>query len=338
MENESEILFPEEEGYSRGIAICLTIGIMAYFLDALLEANDLFSLGTGTLAFILGGIAAQLVSGIRNGGDWVIKNILPITIICLGFGLDLSLLFSDEGGRVGLVIGISSAIFCLISSVFIGRMFGITTESALAIGCGGAICGNSAVVAVSSPLKISKEVLAMILATVNILGIITFISIPVLAAIIGMEESSAGIWAGSTIHAVPQAISAGDAIGGEGIVMATTIKLSRVALLAIVVPICAIVGRSPDKGGYFTNPLSRVPYFLPGFILAAILATWLMPEDYSGRFDSFAKFSLAPVMASIGFFITKGGVGSDGSRIFAVGAISSIAMVLFSFMAIYFFV
>ena len=326
-----------EGGLNRGIALCIILGIIAYLLDGWLQSSDLFSLGSGTLAFILGGICARLITGIQSGGDWMIRKILPITIICLGFGLDLTLLFGDGAGRIGLMIGVSSAFFCLVSSVFIGRVLGVGTDSSLAIGCGGAICGNSAVVAVSSPLRIRQDVLAIILATINILGVVTFITIPIFSTILGLEEASAGIWAGSTIHAVPQAISAGEAIGGEGTIMATTIKLSRVGLLVVIVPLCAIVGGSYQKRDYLQNPLSKIPYFLPGFILAAVVATWLMPADYSDPLADLAKFSLAPIMASIGFFLSIEGVGNEGARIFAIGAISSGTMVLFSLLSIYLF-
>jgi len=338
MDRNSEIISGRNWGASKGIALCSVIGIMAYSLDNVLEAKGWFSLGSGTFAFIIGGIASQLVIGIRDGGRWMISKILPITIVFLGFGLNLSLLFGDGMGKLGVLIGVASAIICLISSIFIGRVLGVTLNSSLAIGSGGAICGNSAVVAVSSPLKISEEDLAITLAAINILGIVTFISIPILSTILGLEDTSAGIWAGSTIHAVPQAISAGEAIGGEGLMLATTVKLSRVALLIFVVPICIIIGGRNSNSESFTESLFRVPYFLPGFILAAILSTWFMPENNADKLASLAKLSLTPIMASIGFFITIEGIGANGSRVFAVGAISSIAMILFSYLAIYIFV
>ena len=336
MEDASKISL-REGSLNRGVVLCIILGAIAYSLDDWLRSSDLFSLGSGTLAFVFGVICAQIISGIQLGGDFVIKKILPITIICLGFGLDLALLFGDAAGITGLMIGVTSAFFCLISSVIIGRALGMTTESSLAIGCGGAICGNSAVVAVSSSLRVRKELLAIILATINILGVLTFISIPIFSAVLGLEEASAGIWAGSTIHAVPQAISAGEAIGGEGVIMATTVKLSRVALLIVIIPLCAIVGSSSDEGNRLENPLSKIPYFLPGFILAAILATWFLPESYSETLAFMAKISLSPIMASIGFFLSFEGIGNEGGKIFAIGATSSAAMLIFSLISIYVF-
>ena len=70
-----------EGGLNRGIALCIILGIIAYLLDGWLQSSDLFSLGSGTLAFILGGICARLITGIQSGGDWMIRKILPITIL-----------------------------------------------------------------------------------------------------------------------------------------------------------------------------------------------------------------------------------------------------------------
>ncbi len=323
------------EGEIKGVLFCIILGISAYFLDSFLSQNGLFSLGSGTLSFILGGITAQLVSHLKKGGRWMIENILPFTIICLGFGLDISLLFGDGAGKIGVIIGILSALVCLISCLFIGKIFQVPLETSLTIGSGGAICGNSAVVAVSSPLRISQEVLALTLATVNILGIITFIAIPILSTILGMDQVSAGIWAGSTIHAVPQAISAGEAIGPEGMTIATTVKLSRVSLLVILVPICGFVANGVQNQKFFEKQTLAIPYFLPGFILASILTTWFLPLEYSEVLSDLGKMSLAPIMACIGFFFTKSGIGRDGVRILTIGVLSSIVMIIFSYFAIY---
>ena len=56
---------------NRGIALSITLGAIAYLLDDWLRSSDLFSLGSGTLAFIFGGICAQLITGIKPGGDSV---------------------------------------------------------------------------------------------------------------------------------------------------------------------------------------------------------------------------------------------------------------------------
>ena len=56
------------EGEIKGILFCIILGISAYFLDSFLSQNGFFSLGSGTLSFILGVITAQFVSNLGKGG------------------------------------------------------------------------------------------------------------------------------------------------------------------------------------------------------------------------------------------------------------------------------
>tara|TARA_Y100001936_G_scaffold103375_1_gene101690 strand:- start:563 stop:1585 length:1023 start_codon:yes stop_codon:yes gene_type:complete len=321
-------------GISKGVVLCIVIGIFSYIVDSLLVENGWFSLGSGTTAFILGGIVAQRISNFKKGGEWVIEKILPVSIVLLGFGLNLSVFLEAGDELIGILIGLASALTCLISCYLIGRIIGLERGTSLAIGSGGAICGNSAVVAVSSPLKISQESLAMTLATVNLLGILTFLSIPLFSSLIELNEVSAGIWAGSTIHAVPQAISAGEAIGGEGMILATTVKLSRVSLLILVIPLCAMLGEESGKGFTPREAIDSIPNFLPGFVLAAFLSTWIIGEMYSDFLSDIGKLLLSPILAAIGLFITKESIENQGVKIFTLGAISSALMILVSYILI----
>ena len=89
--------------------------------------------------------------------------------------------------------------------------------------------------------------MAVILAIINLLGLVTFLLLPLLSSVLGLSEQQGGIWAGSVIHAVPQAIAAGETMGQEAMVIATAVKLSRVSLLVIIVPLCALLGNSINK-------------------------------------------------------------------------------------------
>ena len=270
------------------------------------------------------------------GGKWIIGKLLPITIILLGFGLNLSIFFDTSLGQYGILIGVISASVCLFSSYFLGKLWGLDTGVCLTLGSGGAICGNSAVIAVSKPLRIDEEMMAVILAVINILGVITFLLIPIFSIFWGFSDIEAGIWAGSTIHAVPQAASAGEVLGEDAMIMATTVKLSRVALLAILVPIFTIVGNKISGKEKIERGGGNVPFFVPGFVLASIISTWFLSEQITDFLVIISKFLLIPIMASIGFFINRRGINQLGSKVMIVGLLSSALMILVSFLIINF--
>ena len=264
----------------------------------------------------------------------MINMVLPISIILLGFGLNLTAFFVPEIGLIGVAAAFTTAITSFIMCYFVGKYLDLDIATCVAIGTGGAVCGNSAVVAVSPGLRLKEERVAVILAIINLLGLITFLLVPLLSSILGLSEQNGGIWAGSVIHAVPQAIAAGETIGQEAMVIATAVKLSRVSLLIIIVPLCTILGNRINKENEEKTTIGSIPYFIPGFVIAAILSTWILPDNISNILAIIGKYLLLPLLASVGFFITRESMKEAGGVILIVGIISTIAMLISSYATI----
>ena len=319
-----------------GIFCAIIISLLAYLTNIFFNDLDI-NIGASTLALIMGAILANFSSNTEKGGKWMIKVIMPIAIILLGFGLELTSLLKSEIGPLGLFVVIITAVTSFMACYFVGKYLKLDLETSLALGTGGAICGNSAVIAVSPGLKLKEEKVGVILAIVNLLGLITFFTIPVLSKLLNLTEEQAGIWAGSVIHAVPQAIAAGESIGPEAIVIATTVKLSRVSLLVIIVPLCAIIANNNTKVKGEKIKIGTIPYFVPGFIITAILSTWLMPTEVSNHLASIGKILLLPLLASVGFFINKESMKDAGGPVLIVGLIATICMTISSYLVIVIF-
>jgi len=315
----------------RGIAISLIISIFAYSLDILLVKNELFTIGSSTLAFIIGAILAQFLTGLEDGGKWMTTKLMPIVIIMIGFGLNLELFLQPEVGYKGVVIALISAFSCLLFCYFYGARLGLEKNAAFAMGAGGGICGNSAVLAVSGPLKLEDRDVAVTLSVVNIMGFFTFLLIPIISAIIGLSELDSGIWAGSTIHAVPQAIAAGEAIGEDAIIVATAVKLARVSLLILIVPLSAYIGNKINQKNNEESESFSLPLFVPGFILASVLSTWLIPETVSENIADLGSLLLIPLLAAIGFFISKESLNEAGGKMLILGILSTLLMIFISY-------
>ena len=316
-----------------GISVAIIITVIAYFANMFLSSQD-FNVGSSTLALILGAIIAYYIPNTEDGGRWMISMVLPISIVLLGFGLNLTTFFVPEIGLVGIAAAFATAITSFIICYFVGKYLELDVETCVALGTGGAICGNSAVVAVSPGLKLKEERVAVILAIINLLGLITFLLIPLLSSVLGLSEQQGGIWAGSVIHAVPQAIAAGETMGQEAMVIATAVKLSRVSLLVIIVPLCALLGNSINKENGENTKIGTIPYFVPGFVIAAILSTWLIPDNITEILAIIGKYLLLPILASVGFFITKESMKDAGGEILLVGIIATVSMLISSYATI----
>ena len=145
---------------------------------------------------------------------------------------------------------------------------------------------------------------------------------------LGLSQQDAGVWAGAVVHAVPQTIAAGEAIGSEGLIIATLLKLCRVTLLILVVPLCAIIGQRNGLRDFEASKKVKLPYFIPGFLIAAFFCTWVLPESVSNVLFSLGKLLLLPVMASVGYFINWTNFKSSASPVLSVGLITTFLMIL----------
>ena len=314
-----------------GIRFAVLLGILAYVLNIILIKGDFFTPGAATIAFLLGIFASLRRDDLIYGGKWCVNSLMPIIIIILGFGLNLKLLIKPEIGILAISTVISTVILSFSICYLLGKLFKLELGTIVALGAGGAICGNSAVVAVAPSLKMKEENVAMVLAVINTLCLATFLLFPIIASNIGMSEIDAGIWAGSVIHAVPQTIAAGESIGPEAMVISTAVKLSRVSLLIFIVPLCAYIGNkiTPDKS--IGKNKTRIPYFIPGFLFSAILSTWFLPDYIIEDLVLLGNYLLLPMMASVGFFISFDSIKESAGPVFITGLIATISMVVVSF-------
>ena len=247
---------PFEVKTVQGLRHPLSAAIIAIFLGMLLRN--------------LAPLPAELALGCRR----IVRLLVPTTIVLAGAGLDLALL-AAIGGKALAVTGICMAVAGL-SAYYYGRLLGLWKRSALLIGAGTAICGTSAIMAVGPLIDARDEDVALSVSTVNLLGLCLMFSLPLLGGALGLSSQAFGIWAGSTIHAVPQAVAAGFAHGEEAGAVATLVKLVRVAMLApVLLMVVWLYARGSERRGKRVNggAPGRAPNFLWGFLILAVMGT-----------------------------------------------------------------
>jgi len=310
---------------TRSVFAIAIVSLLAILIDAILDSRGMFSLGAGTLGFLLGLFLTSFFVIETVERKYAIDSILPAAIVLLGFGLDMALLSSGDLGVAGLASILVAITVAFITTMIMGKILGIGAPQSFALGAGGAICGTSAVLAVAPSLRLDAAKTGAIVAVVNLLGLATFLSVPILSHLLGMGDQTAGIWAGSTVHAVPQAIAAGEALGGDALSLASGTKLTRVLGLLVIVPAASLF--AGNKEATSTDKWSKkanIPLFLPGFILASILATTLVPTQIATELENFGSVLMVPVLVLIGSSIdVKELVGAAGPILWA-GAVSTV--------------
>jgi uncharacterized integral membrane protein (TIGR00698 family) len=214
---------------------------------------------------------------IVEGCKVIVRKAIPVTIVLTGAGLNLALLATV--GAKALTITIICIAVATASAYYCGRLFGLWPKTALLIGAGTAICGNSAIVAVAPLIDAADEDVTLSVGTVNVMGLLLMFILPLAGGALRMTDDAFGVWAGSTIHAVPQVVAAAFAYSQKAGTLATLVKLVRVTMLApFMIGLMLIYARqrrnSGEKQAAVTVHYSRlVPPFVWGFLAVALMNT-----------------------------------------------------------------
>ncbi len=211
----------------------------------------------------------------KAGCKSAIRTYIPIAIVLTGGGLNLAVV-SQVGANALLVIVLCITL-ALGGGYYIGRLCKLSPKTSLLLGAGTAICGNSAIVATAPLIDAEDDDIVLSIGTVNLFGLLAMLVFPLIAGWFSLSSESFGVWAGTSIHAVPQVVAAGFAYSSEAGTLATLVKLVRVACLAPMVFVLAIVHAKKHAAGGGDSLTVRyarlVPWFVWGFVLLSLANT-----------------------------------------------------------------
>lgn len=145
--------------------------------------------------------------------------------------------------------------------------------SLLAAGAG--ICGVSAVVAVAGAIRAEDTHIAYAAATILLFDAITIVVYPVVGDVLDLSATVFGIWAGASMFSTGPVVAVGFAHSETAGQWATLTKLSRNALIGVVVLVYASYYARIDGAD---DPSVRTlwdefPKFVLGFVALVVLAS-----------------------------------------------------------------
>lgn len=280
------------------------------------------------LAILIGLVVRNTMSmpnSLIAGCKTVVRKSIPLAILCTGAGLNLAHLVSV--GPTVLSITLTCVALAITVAYSVGRLFGLSHKTAMLLGAGTGICGNSAIVAVAPLIDAEEDDIALSVGAVNLLGLLAMLVLPVLGGWISIGSEEFGVWAGTSIHAVPQAVTAGFALGPDAGAMATLVKLVRVTMLApMVFIVVALRIRNSDEQRI--SYVGLIPWFVWGFLAFAILGTFgLIPTT---EISQAGKVLLTLAMSAIGLGVDVRHFAEVGGRVIAAGLVSTVALIAVS--------
>jgi len=239
--------------------------------------------------------------------------LLQASVVGLGFGMNLH--SALQAGREGFLLTIGSITVTLSAGLLLGRFFRTSKPVSFLIAAGTAICGGSAIAALSPVIRADEKQVSVSLAIIFILNAVALFIFPVVGHIFHLSSSQFGLWCAIAIHDTSSVVGAAGRFDANALDVAITVKLAR-ALWIIPVAIGA---------SFFFKDGSRklrIPWFIGLFILAMIAGTYLpVIHEAAAYIDGFAKAGLTLTLFLIGSGLSADAIRSVGVRPFIQGLI-----------------
>jgi len=259
----------------------------------------------------------------RDGVAFSLRAVLRFSIILLG--LQITAGEAAELGVAGLAAIAAVLLSTLAFTILMGRALGVTRGLALLIGVGTSICGASAVLAAKVAMAGDDDDAAYAVACVTVFGTLAMFAYPLAQSLLHLSPRAYGLWAGSSIHEIAQAVAAAFQGGDDAGQFGTIAKLTRVAMMAPVV--IALGEMSPLLGlaGAGERRRPPFPWFLIGFLaLAALNSLVAIPHAITAPIGVGATFLLSMAMAAMGLHTDLRHIRSRGLRPLMLGLLASL--------------
>ena len=259
-----------------GLAVAVLVALAARLAHSALPSSIGSVVGEVLFAVVFGllvGNAVRLPESLRPGIRFSFHAVLRIAIVLLGASLSFQQVIAT-GGKALLLTVVLMALALTVAHV-LGRAAKIPSKLATLIGVGTAVCGNSAIAATAPVIRARDEEVSFAIATNTLFGTVAVLLYPILGRALHFTDATFGTWAGTAVNDTSQVVAAGFAFSEAAGDIATTVKLTRNALMGFVIVGVGMAYASADASGPRVNPWKRVqqsiPLFVIGFLIMAIL-------------------------------------------------------------------
>lgn len=285
-----------------GLVLCLAIGIISYFLGLKypIVGGSVFGILIGILIRNTYGMNQTLEPGIT----FTAKKILKVSIIVLGAGLNLSQIWKTG------ISSLSVMIFTLATAYIVAYLFGkllkVPENLIHLIGTGTAICGASAIAAVSPIVEADESEICYSISTIFLFNVLAVLIFPAFGYLIGMSDSAFGLWAGTAVNDTSSVVAAGYIYSDAAGAYATIVKLTRTTMIIPIALIYVAFMASKKKhmaseSGSDFSVRSIFPWFILGFLAAALLNTMGLIAGPAVEFATWlGKFLIILALSAVG--------------------------------------
>ena len=284
----------------------------------------------GRVLPLLGGAVCGIVLGVLVRTRWTpravhapgirfaSRTLLQWSIVLLGFGLDLGVVVHT--GLASLPVTLATLSMAFAAAWWLGRVLRVPGNLGLLVGVGTAICGASAIAAVTPIARPDEHETAFALATIFLFNLVAVLLFPVLGHVLQLSDAGFGIWAGTAINDTSSVVAAGYAFSREAGDVATVVKLTRATL---IVPVCVALAAAAawrSRGAAGVDLRRVMPWFVLWFLGASALrSAGAVPAALLPALHALAGFLMIAALCAVGLSADLRRMAATGARPILLG-------------------
>ena len=300
-----------QKGFKNLLDKSITTREVIFLLAVVLCLSPLIS---PPIALLMGLIIAQFI-----GHPYLHLNhkathiLLQVSVVGLGFGMNVT--SALKAGKEGILFTIVSIIGTLVIGFFMGKFLKIEKKTSYLISAGTAICGGSAIAAISPVIKAEEKQISVALGTIFILNSAALFLFPFIGHQLNLSQSQFGMWCAIAIHDTSSVVGAASKYGPQALEIATTVKLARALWIIPVAFLSTFIFKNKESK-------IKIPYFIGLFVLAMIANTYIpFVQQYNHYLTNIAKTGLTLTLFLIGCGLNRKTISSVGFKPLIQGVI-----------------
>ena len=306
-----------------GLLLAIGIALVAWWLGRMVPL-----IGGPVFGIVIGIAVRNLFSpgeSYNPGIQFASKQILQWSIIALGFGLSLTQV--AKTGLESLSVTMITMTTAFVTAFVLGRLLKVHNKLQVLIGVGTAICGGSAIAAVTPIIKPDDHDTAFAISTIFLFNVVAVLLFPLLGHMLHLSDLGFGLWAGTAINDTSSVVAAGYSYSTAAGDYATIVKLTRATL---IIPICLVLAiivavrekRAAKQAGSSSDfSLRRIfPWFILWFLVASAIRTaGYVPVAIQPAIHLAAEFMIIVALTAIGLSANLRKMAATGARPILLG-------------------
>lgn len=223
-------------------------------------------------ALLFGIVVGYVLEGFyeQKQNDKFAKQLLKISIVGLGFTLSIKEVLDVSSQSI--FITLISILLTFGFAYLLSIKLKLSPKMCFLIASGTAICGGSAIAAVSPVIRAKSKDISNAILSIFLLNGVALLIFPVLGKIFHLSDFQFGLWSAIAIHDTSSVAGASAAFSDNAFQVATITKLVRTLYIIPLVFVASYYFKSK-------NEKFSIPLFIVMFIVAVLIGNYLIPDN-----------------------------------------------------------